>query len=259
MGCGTSLKVTAISQPTSKKEVEEEVRAFKITRFKFKLPTEVLQGFGVVLKLVTRKPEKRRREKDKERSEIPGEQLLTSHHTNHSDTNTHNPRFSLPEASSELKEELVSLRPQTIQPCESAYSKNTSYVEDGEEGKERGAGRIETMEMKAEGRQSMFVRVEEGVSDSGLHVQRPKTSDWNESDLQSPEAPHVLSDEEEEGGAADLSMQRQLREERDRQAAEAANLIASTQRQHAEASLEAQKTALTRMEDAAQSILSKYK
>ncbi len=264
MGCGASLKVTAIVQPTNKKELAEENHHFRVTRFKFKLPAEVLQGFADTLNIITRKPEKRHRPQIAEPSEVSMDQLLSSQVSHEpltqvgSSHQSHqkNHRFSLPDPVVPPKEERVikaaSLKQQAVPAIESAYSKDASpglEVEDlSDTGQVQAAPlakqqTIETQVMHAEKQQSMFTRVEE-----------PQVLDENE--LLSPEASRVLPEEEE--SKPDLSAQRFARQERDKQAQEEAERLAQAKRQQAEAILDAQKGEMAKMEDAAHGILSKY-
>lgn len=272
MGCGASLKVTAISEPAKKKEVEEESKPFRVKRFKFKLPTEVLQGFGEVLKIITRKSDRRRRPQVAEPSEVSDALLSSqsSHHPSHLDSSVpdakpHNHRFSLPEAVPphvEVREDEVvkaaSLLPLPFAAAESAASKDASPGLDLED-LSSDLGHIEAQaftkpqsieaQVLAVDRQpSMFTRVEE---------QQERVKELDESDLLSPEAPRVL-DEEEEEPSPDLSAQRSARLERDRLAKEEAERLAQASRQQAETALAARESEIAQMQDAAQSILSKY-
>lgn len=283
MGCGASLKVTAISQPTNKKkEAEEENKPFRVTRFKFKLPSEVLQGFGDVLKIITRKSEKRRRPLVAEPSEVSVDQLLSSqssHHPSHLDSSVHeakthvqNHRFSLPETvlpPVEVKEDHVtkaaSLLPLPFVAAESSASKDASpglEVEDlsSDPGHIEAQAfaltkqqTIEAQVLSLDNQPSMFTRVEEQMD-----VEQERVKALDESDLLSPEAPRVLPEEEEEEPVPDLSAQRSARLERDRLAKEEAERLAQNSRQQAEAALAAQESEIAQMEGAAQSILSKY-
>ena len=292
MGCGASLKVTAISQPTSKKEPEEDNKAFKVTRYKFKLPTEVLQGFGAVLKIITRKTEKRHRQQVAEPSEISMDQLLSSQsshqhvsHPDNSESHSKNHRFSLPEAVAVRENPVtkaVSLKPLPAVAIESGASKDASPGLESEElpantrqieaqtfskqqsieAQEHLPDHTEHVEAQAFSKQqtieaqvlsldnepSMFTRVEKEAE-----VER-----IDESDLMSPEAPRVLDEAEEDSPGPDLSAQRFARQERERLAQEEAERLAQATRQQAEAVLAVQNSEITKMQDAAQNILSKY-
>lgn len=266
MGCGASLKVAAITQPTSRKELEEENKHFRVTRFRFKLPAEVLQGFGDVLKIVARKSEKRRRPQIAEPSEVSVDQLMSSQPSQAHSWRPDNPppqnhRFSLPGPAVEPSEEKAvkteSLFAAAVPRTESAYSKkNSSVLEDKEAEPVEAVVKQQTIEaevMHLEQRPSMFTRVEEQKEDVVSAMDQ-----LAESDLLSPEAPRTLPEEEEDAPAVDLTAQRQAREARDRQAQEEAERLAQEKRLEAESVLEAQKTEIAKMEDAAQSILSKY-
>lgn len=292
MGCGANLKVTAISQPISKKESEDDNKPFRVTRFKFKLPTEVLQGFGAVLKIITRKTEKRHRQQIAEPSEMSVDHLLSSQssrqhvsHPDSSDPPSKNHRFSLPEAVS-VREDPVTkaatLKPQPDVPVESSASKdaspgldyeelpaNTGHIEAQTFTKQQSIEAqvhlpdhsehieaqtfhkqqtIEAQVLSLDNEPSMFTRVENEAA-----VEMP-----DESDLLSPEAPRVIGEEEEENPGPDLSEQRFARQVRERLAQEEAERLAQATRQQAEAVLAAQTSEITKMQDAAQNILSKY-
>jgi len=267
MGCGASLKVTAISQPTNKKDHEEEEKHFRVTRFKFKLPAEVLQGLADVLKLTSRKAEKRSRRQVAEPSEVSMDQLLSSqpsHQEISSHTHQKGHRFSLPDPVTppeDVKElqvtKAASLKPHAFPAIDTARSKDASPSLEVEDISEPGQAvplakqtTIEAQAMHTEKQPSMFTRVEER--------ELPHNQLLDEDDLLSPEAPRVLPEEEESGSGLDLSAQRLARHERDKQAQEEAERLAQVNRQQAETVLEAQKSEMAKMEGAAHSILSKY-
>lgn len=270
MGCGASLKVTAISQPVNKKDHEVEEKHFRVTRFKFKLPAEVLQGLADVLQITARKSDKRRRPQVAEPSEVSMDQLLSSQ-TSHQPDSSHpthqkNHRFSLPDPvppPEDVKEMKVtkaeSLKPQAFSATGAARSMDASPGLEVEDLSESGQAQavplvkqatIEAQELHTEKQQSMFTRVEER--------ELPEPQPLDESDLLSPEAPRVLPDEEESTSGPDLSAQRFARQERDKQVQEEAERLAQAKRQQAETVLEAQKSEMAKIEGAAQSILSKY-
>lgn len=267
MGCGANLKVTAISQPTNKKDHEVEERQFRVTRFKFKLPAEVLQGLADVLQITARKSDKRRRPQVAEPSEVSMDQLLSSQasHQPESSHPTHqkNHRFSLPdpvpppEDVRELKAtKAESLKPQAFPTTGAAHSMDASPDLEVEDLSESGQvalvkqPTIEAQVLHTEKQQSMFTRVEER--------ELPEPQAVDDSGLLSPEAPRVLPDEEENAAGPDLSAQRFARQERDKEVQGEAERLAQAKRQQAEVALEAQKSEMAKMEGAAQSILSKY-
>lgn len=292
MGCGASLKVTAISQPTNKKEPEEDNKAFRVTRFKFKLPTEVLQGFGAVLKIITRKTDKRHRPQIAEPSEVSGDQLLSSQsshqHTSHpdsSDPHSKNHRFSLPEAVSVREDQVTkaaSLKPLPVVAVESGASKdaspgiesidlpsNTGHIEAQTFSKQQSIeaqlhlpDHIEHIEAQTfPKQQTIEAQVLSLDNEPSMFTRVEKEAEverLDESYLMSPEAPRVLDEEEEEDPGPDLSAQRSARQERDRLAQEEAERLAQATRQQAEAVLAVQNSEIAKMQDAAQNILSKY-
>jgi hypothetical protein len=96
----------------------------------------VLQGFGSVLKIITRKTEKRHRPQIAEPSEVSVDQLLSSQsshqhpsHPDSSDPHSKNHRFSLPEAVTVREDQVTkaaSLKPLLVVAIESGASKDAS-------------------------------------------------------------------------------------------------------------------------------------
>lgn len=260
MGCGANLKVTAISTPSGKKEQPEAPeRRSHIARFK--LPAEVLTGFENVLKVVTRKTAKRR--KPNHLTDVPepaGPSAV-------SDGATLKERQH--EEKTKKKEMAVlGVSPEKEQPPPSEMMKPSSAEQKHSGSWVSGLRDSVVKDLKeAENSSSLFQHVDEKPNDTS---KLGKETDYEEakavqfsaavnedlSSLMSPEAPGMLSEDEEQ--SYDNETRRAARLELERSAQVEASRMAADLRLEGDRALEEQKEELARMENEAGSILSKY-
>lgn len=314
MGCGATLKVNAITQPTNREDQSKSPeRPFRRTHFRYKLPAEVLQGFAEVLKIVSRKSEKRKKPQVAEPSELSAnvsqldhisnkqsevhEDALSVHRADSRSVNVSGVRDS-PDLPAAPERRVSERQPQPEQPAsfqqhlpethtaveppshavaEPPLTVNTHKDEHHEaepkppEPRAESPTQVEdflaekTDSVQAEefplGKQkSIFYRVDDQREDQPMVSEAwgsAKKDPRDESDLLSPEAPRVLPDEEYEE-PEDSSSRKAARQELERLAQEEAERIAADKRQKDEQVLEDQRGKMKGMEDAAQSIMSKY-
>ena len=282
MGCGASLKVTAISQPTNKQESSGGDRPFKRTHFRFKLPAEVLQGFGELLKITARRTEKRKKPQIPEPSEVSMEHSNPTNRQSdfHDEATNHDDSKSMEAFAPHDSPDIPAIVEPPARPVPPPLPAGKLMVEERKELKETkeeqkeeektvlkkektetevirvdNSGSVEAEEFSMKKQKSIFYRVDDQRSEG--EDGSAKNEEIEESDLLSPEAPRVLPDEGFED-EADSGPRKAARIELEKKAQEEAERIASQKRQLDEEVLEEQRGKMKGMEDAAQSILSKY-
>jgi hypothetical protein len=262
MGCGANLKVTAISTPGVKKEQPEAPeRRPHIARFK--LPVEVLNGFENVLNVVTRKTLKRR--KPNHLTDVPepagpsavsdGTTLKEKQH----EEKTKKKEMAMLGVSTEREQPPPA---ETAKPGSAASKHSGSWVNDIRES-------VVKELQEPQNASSLFQHIEEKPSDTSKFL---KETDYEEakvvhspssgavngdmSSLLSPEAPGMVSDDEEQ--SYDNETRRAARIELERSAQMEASRMAAFRRSEEDRVLEEQNGEMARMKNEAGSILSKY-
>jgi len=262
MGCGANLKVTAISTPSGKKEQPEAPeRRSHIARFK--LPAEVLNGFENVLKVVSRKTAKRR--KPNHLTDVPepaGPSAV-------SDGATLKER-QYEEKTKKKEMAVLGVSPGKEQPPPSEMEKPRPADQKKSGSWVSGLRDSAVKDLKeAENPSALFQHVDELPNDTtrlgketdyeeAKVVQSPNSAAMNEdiASLLSPEAPGMLSEDEEQ--SYDKETRRAARMELERSVQVEASRMAADMRLEGDRALEEQKGELARMENEAGSILSKY-
>lgn len=260
MGCGANLKVTAISTPSGKKDPQPEAQERRWHIPRFKLPTEVLSGFENVLKVVTRKTIGKRR-KPNHLTDVPapaGPSAVSDGATlkemQHEEKTMKRQMSVLGSSSGKEAASPVELE----KPLAANSKQSGSWVSDARDS-------IVNSSKTPLHDDSLFQHVSEQPADISKTIKdtdyeegksSAKPVQEEEAELLSPDAPGMLSEDEEQ--AYDNETRRAARLELERSAQVEATRMAARKRSEEEKELEEQQDAISRMEGEAASIMSKY-